>query len=110
MPILAKGRSIRTHQMVDGRGERYIPRHGLSVVANVDFVSLVIPFLLETATNPTSAPNELSNTFCAVQANRSQWNLVVTMPCYSFNRPGGASRKVVEGGLSLVRPDRWPRH
>lgn len=44
--------------------------------------------LLKTATNPTGAPKELFEGFRApVQADRSQWNLDVTMPYYSFNRP-----------------------
>ena len=61
----------------------------------------LVPFLLKTATNPTGAPKEVFDGFrAAVQADRSQWNLDVTMPYYSFNRPGA---KVSEG----LRQDYW---
>ncbi|RFB85087.1 alpha/beta hydrolase [Rhizobium leguminosarum bv. trifolii] len=77
------------HSMGGGEVARYVGRHGQSRVAKVAFVSSVTPFLLKTATNPNGAPKELFDTFrAAVQANRSQWNLDVTIPYYSFNRPG----------------------
>lgn len=77
------------HSMGGGEVARYIARHGQSRVAKVAFVSSVTPFLLKAATNPNGAPKELFDTFRApVQTNRSQWNLDVTMPYYSFNRPG----------------------
>ncbi|MBB3568843.1 alpha/beta hydrolase [Rhizobium sp. BK491] len=77
------------HSMGGGEVARYVARHGQNRVAKVAFVSSVTPFLLETATNPTGAPKELFDSFrAAVQANRSQWNLDVTMPYYNFNRPG----------------------
>ncbi|MCB4767855.1 alpha/beta hydrolase [Ancylobacter sp. Lp-2] len=77
------------HSMGGGEVARYIARYGQSRVSKVAFVSSVTPFLLKTATNPTGAPKELFDTFrAAVQANRSQWNLDVTLPYYSFNRPG----------------------
>ena len=77
------------HSMGGGEVARYVARHGQNRVAKVAFVSSVTPFLLKTATNPTGAPKELFDSFrAAVQANRSQWNLDVTMPYYSFNRPG----------------------
>ena len=83
------------HSMGGGEVARYVARHGQSRVAKVVFVSSVTPFLLTTATNPTGAPKEVFDGFrAAVQADRSQWNLDVTMPYYSFNRPGA---KVSEG-------------
>lgn len=83
------------HSMGGGEVARYVARHGQSRVAKVAFVSSVTPFLLKTATNPSGAPKELFDAFrAAVQANRSQWNLDVTMPYYSFNRPGA---HVLEG-------------
>jgi non-heme chloroperoxidase len=89
------------HSMGGGEVARYVARHGESRVAKVAFVSSVTPFLLKTATNPTGAPKELFDGFrAAVQADRSQWNLDVTMPYYSFNRPGA---KVSEG----LRQNYW---
>ncbi len=83
------------HSMGGGEVARYIGRHGQERVAKVAFVSSVTPFLLKTDTNPTGAPKEVFDAFrAAVQANRSQWNLDVTAPYYSFNRPGA---KVSEG-------------
>lgn len=77
------------HSMGGGEVARYVARHGQGRVAKVAFVSAVTPFLLKTATNPNGAPKEVFDGFrAAVQANRSQWNLDVTMPYYSFNRPG----------------------
>lgn len=89
------------HSMGGGEVARYVGRHGQGRVAKVAFVSAVTPFLLKAATNPTGAPKELFDGFrAAVQADRSQWNLDVTMPYYSFNRPGA---KVSEG----LRQNYW---
>jgi non-heme chloroperoxidase len=89
------------HSMGGGEVARYVARHGEKRVAKVAFVSSVTPFLLKTATNPFGAPKELFDGFrAAVQANRSQWNLDVTMPYYSFNRP---SAKVSEA----LRQNYW---
>ena len=87
--------------MGGGEVARYVARHGQSRVAKVAFVSSVTPFLLKTATNPSGAPKEVFDGFrAAVQADRSQWNLDVTMLYYSFNRPGA---KISEG----LRQDYW---
>jgi len=89
------------HSMGGGEVARYIARHGEKRVAKVAFVSSVTPFLLKTATNPRGAPKEVFDGFrAAVQANRPQWNLDVTMPYYSFNRP---SARVSEG----LRQNYW---
>ena len=89
------------HSMGGGEVARYVGRHGQGRVAKIAFVSAVTPFLLKTATNPTGAPKEVFDGFrAAVQADRSQWNLDVTMPYYSFNRPGA---KVSEG----LRQNYW---
>jgi non-heme chloroperoxidase len=89
------------HSMGGGEVARYIGRHGHERAAKVAFVSSVTPFLLKTATNPTGAPKEVFDGFrAAVQANRSQWNLDVSTPYYSFNRPGA---KISEG----LRQNYW---
>jgi non-heme chloroperoxidase len=96
-----RGATFVGHSMGGGEVARYVGRHGQSRVAKVAFVSSVTPFLLKTATNPNGAPKEVFDGFrAAVQADRSQWNLDVTMPYYSFNRPGA---KVSEG----FRQDYW---
>lgn len=77
------------HSMGGGEVARYVARHGESRLAKVAFVSAVTPFLLQTADNPHGAPKALFDGFrSSVEADRSQWNLDVSMPYYSFNRPG----------------------
>ncbi|GLK86724.1 non-heme chloroperoxidase [Ancylobacter defluvii] len=89
------------HSMGGGEVARYIARHGQGRVAKVAFVASVTPFLLKNDTNPGGAPLSVFDGFrAAVQADRSQWNLDVTMPYYSFNRPGA---KISEG----LRQNYW---
>lgn len=77
------------HSMGGGEVARYVARHGQTRVSKVAFVSSVTPFLLQTPTNPTGAPKSVFDGFrAAVQADRSQWNIDVTTPYYSFNRAG----------------------
>ncbi|MEJ0036593.1 MAG: alpha/beta hydrolase [Gammaproteobacteria bacterium] len=89
------------HSMGGGEVARYVGRHGQNRVARIAFVSSVTPFLLKTTTNPVGAPKEVFDAFrAAVQTNRSQWNIDVTTPYYSFNRPGA---RVSEG----LRQNYW---
>jgi non-heme chloroperoxidase len=86
-----RGATFIGHSMGGGEVARYIARHGQARVAKAAFVSSVTPFLLKTASNPSGAPREVFDSFrAAVLADRSQWNLDVTMPYYSFNREGAA--------------------
>lgn len=83
------GVTLVGHSMGGGEVARYIARHGQSRVARVAFVAAVTPFLLQTPTNPNGAPKTVFDQFrAAVQENRAQWNLDVTMPYYGYNRPG----------------------
>jgi non-heme chloroperoxidase len=89
------------HSMGGGEVARYIGRHGQKRVAKVALVAAVTPFLLKTDSNPNGVPKEFFDGFrAAVLADRSQWNMDVTMPYYNFNRPGA---KVSEG----VRQEYW---
>jgi non-heme chloroperoxidase len=77
------------HSMGGGEVARYIARHGETRVAKAAFIGSVTPFLLKTATNPNGAPMEVFDGMrTAVEADRSQWNKDVTLPYYSYNRPG----------------------
>jgi non-heme chloroperoxidase len=96
-----RGVTLVGHSMGGGEVARYVARHGQGRIAKAAFVSAVTPFLLQTPSNPRGAPKALFDQFrAAVQANRSQWNLDVTMPYYSFNRSGA---KVSEG----LRQNYW---
>lgn len=89
------------HSMGGGEVAHYIGRHGETRVAKVVLVAAVTPFLLKTPTNPTGVPSTFFDGFCAsVTTDRSQWNKDVSMPYYSYNRPGA---KVSEG----VREEYW---
>lgn len=96
-----RGATLVGHSMGGGEVARYVARHGHDRVAKVALISSVTPFLLKTDTNPSGAPKALFDGFrAAVQANRSQWNLDVTMPYYNFNRSGA---KISEG----LRQNYW---
>jgi len=89
------------HSMGGGEVAHYIGRHGETRVAKVALVAAVTPFLLKTPTNPNGAPVAVFDSFrTAVKTDRSQWNKDVSMPYYSYNRPGA---KVSEG----VREEYW---
>ncbi len=89
------------HSMGGGEVARYIARHSEKRVSKAAFVAAVTPFLLKTEAHPQGAPLEVFDGMrAAVQADRSQWNREVTMPYYSYNRPGTT---VSEG----VREDYW---
>ena len=89
------------HSMGGGEVARYISRHGEQRVSKAAFIASVTPFLLQTETNPHGAPAEIfAGMQAALLADRAQWTKDVTMPYYSYNRPGVA---VSEG----VRQDYW---
>jgi non-heme chloroperoxidase len=89
------------HSMGGGEVAHYIGRHGEERVAKVALVAAVTPFLLKTPANPNGAPVEVFDSFrAAVKTDRSQWNKDVSMPYYSYNRPGA---KTSEG----VREEYW---
>ena len=89
------------HSMGGGEVARYIGRHGEQRVSKAAFVGSVTPFLLQTDTNPHGAPAEVfAGMRAAVQADRAQWMKDVTIPYYSYNRPGA---HVSEG----VREEYW---
>jgi non-heme chloroperoxidase len=95
------GVTLVGHSMGGGEVARYLARHGEARVARVAFVASVTPFLLQTTTNPHGAPAAVFQGMRdAVQADRAQWTMDVTMPYYSYNRPGA---HVSEG----VRRNYW---
>src|SRR5450631_1055918 len=86
-----------------GGGEvaRYIGRHGTKRVAKAALISAVPPLMLKTAANPGGLPVEKFDEIRAsVVADRSQFWKDLSLPFYSYNRPGA---KVSEG----VRESFW---
>ena len=89
------------HSTGGGEVARYIARHGTKRVAKAVLISSVPPLMLKTAANPGGLPISVFDGLRAsVVADRSQFWKELSMPFYSYNRPGA---KVSEG----VRDSFW---
>jgi len=89
------------HSTGGGEVTRYIGRHGTGRVAKAVLIGAIPPLMLKTAANPGGLPIEVFDQLRAsVQADRSQFWKDLSMPFYSYNRPGA---KVSEG----VRESFW---
>jgi len=89
------------HSTGGGEVARYIARHGTKRVAKAVLISSVPPLMLKTAANPGGLPISVFDGLRAsVVADRSQFWKELSMPFYSYNRPGA---KVSEG----VRNSFW---
>jgi non-heme chloroperoxidase len=89
------------HSTGGGEVARYIARHGTKRVAKAVLIASVPPLMLKTAANPGGLPISVFDTLRAsVVADRSQFWKELSMPFYSYNRPGA---KVSEG----VRNSFW---
>ncbi len=89
------------HSTGGGEVARYIGRHGTKRVAKAVLIGAIPPLMLKTAANPGGLPIEVFDQIRAgVQSDRSQFFKDLTMPFYSYNRPGA---KVSEG----VRESFW---
>ena len=89
------------HSTGGGEVARYIARHGTKRVAKAVLISSVPPLMLKTAANPGGLPISVFDGLrTSVVADRSQFWTDLSMPFYSYNRPGA---KVSEG----VRHSFW---
>jgi non-heme chloroperoxidase len=89
------------HSTGGGEVARYIARHGTKRVAKAVLISSVPPLMLKTAANPGGQPISVFDGLRAsVVADRSQFWKELSMPFYSYTRPGA---KVSEG----VRNSFW---
>ena len=89
------------HSTGGGEVARYIGRHGTERVAKAVLIGAIPPVMLKTAANPGGLPIEVFDGLRAsVQADRSQFWKDLSLPFYSYNRPGA---KVSEG----VRESFW---
>ncbi len=89
------------HSTGGGEVTRYIGRHGTHRVAKAVLIGAIPPLMLKTAANPGGLPTEVFDGLRSnVVADRSKFWKDLSMPFYSYNRPGA---KVSEG----VRESFW---
>jgi non-heme chloroperoxidase len=87
------------HSTGGGEVARYIGRHGTKRVARAVLIGAIPPLMLKTAANPGGLPLSVFDELRAsVQADRSQFWKDLSMPFYSYNRPGA---KISEGVREL---------
>ncbi len=83
------------HSTGGGEVARYIGRHGTGRVAKAVLIGAIPPLMLKTESNPGGTPIEAFDQIRAgVLNDRSQFWKELSLPFYSFNRPGA---KVSEG-------------
>src|SRR5262252_3983274 len=89
------------HSTGGGEVARYIGRHGTQRVAKAVLIGAIPPLMLQTPANPGGLPIEVFDQLrAAVVADRSQFWKDLSLPFYSYNRPGA---KISEG----VRESFW---
>src|SRR5581483_8858461 len=89
------------HSTGGGEVARYVGRHGTKRVAKAVLVGAIPPLLLKTPANPNGTAIEVFDQLRAsVLKDRSQFWKDLSLPFYSYNRPGA---KVSEG----VRESFW---
>jgi non-heme chloroperoxidase len=89
------------HSTGGGEVARYIGRHGTARVSKAVLIGAIPPLMLKTAANPGGLPIEVFDQIRAsVIADRSQFWKDLSLPFYSYNRPGA---KVSQG----VRDSFW---
>jgi len=89
------------HSTGGGEVARYIGRHGTRRVAKAVLIGAIPPLMLKTSANPGGLPIEVFDQLRAsVLADRSTFWKDLSLPFYSYNRPGA---KISEG----VRESFW---
>jgi non-heme chloroperoxidase len=89
------------HSTGGGEVARYIGRHGTSRVAKAVLIGAIPPLMLKTPANPGGLPIDVFDGLRnSVVADRSQFWRDLSLPFYSYNRPGA---KISEG----VRQSFW---
>ena len=77
------------HSTGGGEVARYIGRHGTGRVAKAVLIGAIPPVMVKSASNPGGTPiEEFDKLRAAVQADRSQFWKDLSLPFYSYNRPG----------------------
>jgi len=89
------------HSTGGGEVTRYIGRHGTGRVAKAALIGAIPPVMVKSPSNPGGLPLEVFDGLRAsVVADRSQFWKDLSLPFYSYNRPGA---KISEG----VRDSFW---
>ena len=89
------------HSTGGGEVARYIARHGTQRVTKAVLISSVPPIMVKTAANPGGLPLSVFDGLrTSLVADRSQFWKDLSMPFYSYNRPGA---KISEG----IRDSFW---
>jgi non-heme chloroperoxidase len=77
------------HSTGGGEVARYVGRHGTRRVAKIVLIGAIPPVMLKSAANPAGLPIQIFDGLRAgVQADRSQFWRDLSLPFYSYNRPG----------------------
>lgn len=83
------------HSTGGGEVVRYVGRHGTGRVSKIVLIGAIPPLLGKTAENPNGVPMEAFEEIRTnVLADRSKFFMDLTLPFYSYNRPGA---KISEG-------------
>jgi len=90
------------HSTGGGEVARYIGRHGTKRVAKAVLVGAVPPLMLKTEANPEGLPIDIFNGIRdGVIADRSQFFKDLSLPFYSYNRPGAKTSEGVREAFWL---------
>ena len=98
------------HSTGGGEVTRYIGRHGTSRVAKAVLIGAIPPLMLKTAANPGGLPIEVFDGLRdQVVADRSQFWKDLSLPFYSYNRPGAKDlRRCARIVLAAKHDGRFP--
>ena len=92
-----KGATMVGHSTGGGEVARYVGRHGTARVAKAVLISAVPPHMVQTATNPNSAPMSVFDGLRAsLVADRAGFFKELAMPFFGYNRAGA---KVSQGQI-----------
>jgi non-heme chloroperoxidase len=90
------------HSTGGGEVARYIGRHGSRRVAKAVLIGAVPPIMLKTPSNPGGLPIDVFDQLRAgVLADRSQFFKDLSLPFYSYNRPGAKISESVRNSFWL---------
>jgi non-heme chloroperoxidase len=91
------------HSTGGGEVARYLGRHGTSRVAKAALIGAVPPLMLKTDKNPEGLPLSVFDGLRAsLVADRSQFYQELSLPFYSYNRPGAKISKGVQDNFWLA--------